>query len=487
MGCLNSEKKECPKVEFLCPECGDLPPEISNIYIDNKNIEFKCKICAQKEYKTEFFYEDPQNDNIINYYCKPDSNQENKIWFKEFKNQKEVIKDKNFKKKIKAIFTSDEKKFNEAKEIIKQKNEQLKKIIEFNEKFLLESQNYKNNYFYVKSFKNICKSLENEKLRDSNDIKLLLNALNYELKKSDKAIENFFDEKHEKIERQVESIILCNKKLNSENIKCISLIKFNQLKEIILSENEITDIEPLCYISLPFLEFLDLSKNNIENIEPLGEINSKNLKYLFIQNNKIKEIQTLINPKFPTLEILRLESNIIDENSDSFTKLLDLYNRNNKVLIKDKNQIDNFENNYYNDAMDEIEVEGEGREDDLILKYIFVSTNHKNKIIKLTLKKLAIEDPSILNRIQFNTLKELDLSFNKIKNLNFLKGMKAKLLKNIKLNDNCINDLSLLYNIKKEYFPELASIALNKNNFDPNESKYKKLYTFLKSKDIDLI
>jgi hypothetical protein len=461
MGCLNSEKKECPKVEFLCPECGDLPPEISNIYIDNKNIEFKCKICAQKEYKTEFFYEDPQNDNIINYYCKPDSNQENKIWFKEFKNQKEVIKDKNFKKKIKAIFTSDEKKFNEAKEIIKQKNEQLKKIIEFNEKFLLESQNYKNNYFYVKSFKNICKSLENEKLRDSNDIKLLLNALNYELKKSDKAIENFFDEKHEKIERQVESIILCNKKLNSENIKCISLIKFNQLKEIILSENEITDIEPLCYISLPFLEFLDLSKNNIENIEPLGEINSKNLKYLFIQNNKIKEIQTLINPKFPTLEILRLESNIIDENSDSFQELLDLYNNNNKVLIKDKNQIDNFENNYYNDAMDEIEVEGEGREDDLILKYIFVSTNHKNKIIKLTVKKLAIEDPSILNRIQFNTLKELDLSFNKIEDISVFSSVPFTHLLSLNISFNKISKITAFEKIK---FKSLKKISLFGND-----------------------
>ena len=139
--------------------------------------------------------------------------------------------------------------------------------------------------------------------------------------------------------------------------------------------------------------------------------------------------------------------------------------------------------------MDRIEVEGEGegKEGDLILKYIFVSTNHKNKIIKLTLKNLEIEDPSILNRIQFNILKELDLSFNKIKNLNFLKGMKAKLLKNIKLNDNHINDLSLLYNIKKEYFPELTFIALNKNNFDPKEPKYKKLYTLLKSKGIDLI
>ncbi len=484
MGCFNSSQKECPKVKFVCPECGDLPPEISNIYIDNKNIEFKCKICSQKEYNTEFFYETPQNGDIINYYCKPESNQENKIWFKEFINQKEMIKDKNFKKKIKEIFTSDEKKFNEAKEAIKLKNEQLKKIIEFNEKFLKESQNFKNNYFYVKSFKNIYQSLVKEKLRDSNDIKLLLNTLNYELKKSDKAIDDFFDEKDEKIERQVESIILCNKKLNNESIRCISLIKFNQLKEIILSENQITDIEPLCYINLPFLEFLDLSNNNIENIEPLGEINSKNLKYLFIQNNKIKDIQVFNNSKLPILEILRLEQNKIKENQ--FNQILNLYNSNNKVLITDTKQIDEFKNKYNINNMETIEIdETKKNRSDFILKYIFISTNHKNIIKKLILKNLAIEDPSILNRIQFNILEELNLSFNKIKNLNFLKGMKAKLLKNIILNKNCINDLSLLYNIQ-EYFPELKLITLNNNNFDPKEPKYQKLCKFLKSKKVIL-
>ena len=61
----------------------------------------------------------------------------------------------------------------------------------------------------------------------------------------------------------------------------LSMIKFNQLKEIDLSENEIIEIEPICNMNLPFLEFLNLSYNNIKNIEPLGELNSKKLKYLY--------------------------------------------------------------------------------------------------------------------------------------------------------------------------------------------------------------
>ena len=53
-------KEEKPLIEedsfflFLCPECGKLSPEISNINIDNKKIEFTCKKCGINEYKSKF-------------------------------------------------------------------------------------------------------------------------------------------------------------------------------------------------------------------------------------------------------------------------------------------------------------------------------------------------------------------------------------------------------------------------------------------------
>jgi len=61
-----------------------------------------------------------------------------------------------------------------------------------------------------------------------------------------------------KINRQEEILILNGRELNDENIIFISLIKFNQLKDIDLSYNEITNIEPLCNINLLFLELLNL-------------------------------------------------------------------------------------------------------------------------------------------------------------------------------------------------------------------------------------
>ena len=126
----------------------------------------------------------------------------------------------------------------------------------------------------------------------------------------------------------------------------------------------------------------------------------------------------------------------------------------------------------YNENMINVEVK-DTLKGDLMLKYIFIIFSHKNgnKIRKLKLTNNNIEDPSILNRIQFDFLEELDLSSNKIKSLKFLKGMKAKNLKRLFLNNNLIYDLSpLKQNIKN--FPDLEYIMLDQNIFNPEEIKF---------------
>jgi len=133
--------------------------------------------------------------------------------------------------------------------------------------------------------------------------------------------------------------------------------------------------------------------------------------------------------------------------------------------------------------VNEVEVENI-KEGDLMIKYLFIIFSHinGNKIRKLKLISNNIKDPSILNRIQFNFLEELDLSVNKITNLKFLKGMKAKNLKRLYLNNNYINDLTPLYNIK-EYFPCLECINLDHNNFNPGESNYEYFTSYLNTSD----
>jgi Leucine-rich repeat (LRR) protein len=347
---------------------------------------------------------------------------------------------------------------------------------------------YNNNYFYLKSLKNISLALKKEKSRDLNDLKFLLTCFKNEIGKSKKAIDNFNDKKQITIDREEESLFLIDKKLNDENIECISRIKFNQLKELDLSENEIVSIEPLCNLNLPFLEFLNLSHNKIKNINPLGEINLKKLKYLLIHNNEIIDINFLQESNFPKVEIVSIENNSINEKSDSFKELVKLYKKSKKLLVTNKEfgEIKKKYNFEYNENTKKIEIENKDGGDSM-LKEIFIIIIHKNKnkIKELKLKGNKIEDPSILNRIQFNFLTKLDLSVNSIKNLNFLKQIKAKNLEELYLNNKDIIDISLLENIRN-YFNRLEKIVLYENKIDPNEPKIKNLKSNLENKGVQL-
>lgn len=499
MGCeiiRNSANEIISDNIFACPECGEIDPEISKINVDNKKIEFYCKKCAEKEFESKYFTQEEKHDSI-NYYLKPNGQKgKNQFWFKEYNNNNNNAKPSIVKTLLKKIFQN---KLESSKEMIKKKNEQLEKIIKLNGIVKETCEKYPNNYFHLKSLKNINQALQKEILRDSNDLNFLLAAFNNEIKFSDKAIEVFNKAAKVDIKREEESLFLSKKQLNDINIISLSMIKFNQLKEIDLSENKITDIEPICNMNLPFLEFLNLSYNKIKNIKPLGELNSKKLKYLFIQNNQIdsiEDVKFLCDCDYPNLKILRLENNKISENSVSFKEFFDEYKK--KEFLVTNSKIDEIKKKYnieYDENSERIELEGvveevneildnkeEDEADELLLKnlFIIITQKNKNKIKTLKLTNCKIKNPSILNRIQFNSLEELDLKVNEIKNLKFLKGMKAKSLKNLFLSDNYICDLSLLYNLKdKMLFPDLELISLNNNKFNPEDEDKGELKKYL--------
>ena len=372
-----------------------------------------------------------------------------------------------------------------SKKIIKEKNQKLLRIIGFNEAILNSFDKHKNNYFYLKSLRNIYISLYRENQRDSKDLLFLLNDYENKIKNSEKVSNRIFIAKKVNIKREDDKLLFNNKKINNEDIKQLSQIKFNNLKEIHLSGNEITDIELLCNISLPYLELLNLSYNKIKNITPLGQLNTpKEFKYLFIQNNQIEDIQVFIDcySSFKYLEILRLDENNIDENSDSYKAFTEKYDGKDNQDAKDIKDNIIITSSYINEIrkkykinydLGEIELKGT-KESNLILRklFIIITQKNQNKIRKLNLSNNKIVDPSLLNRIQFDFLEELDLSLNQIKNLNFLERMNAKNLTNLLLDNNYINDLSPLEKYKKR-FHHLNYISLKNNNFDFEQPKNK--------------
>ena len=239
-------------------------------------------------------------------------------------------------------------------------------------------------------------------------------------------------------------------------------------------------------MSFPFLEFLNLSHNKIKNIKPLGEKYLKKLKYLFIQNNQIEDINVFLKEDFPTFEILRLENNRTNQNPYSMVKLNELYEKNKKILIQSTEKIDEIKNKYRienTENVEEIKVE-ETEEGDIILNYLFIIIPSDNNIRRLKLKKNAIKDPSILNRIQLKFLEELDLSVNNIRNLNFLNKMNAPNLKKLFLDNNNINNISLLFDIRKT-FTNLKNLTINNNNFSSEDSRYTNLIQNLNSYGIN--
>jgi len=527
-----------PTDEFICPKCQELIPEILDIHIDNKKIDFKCKKCGVK---FEFFcknYENklknsekkylnqecnicnqkPSNNNDIFSYCvdcqKYFCNKENcknnhqgdnhhtiqinqkSQYCLEHPEEIKYIFCKNCQDNICAKTKSERHKdhdlidikdlnkdFLKYKQIIFEKNKELYKIIKFNQTIINICKN-ENNYLYSKSLINIGKEFYKEKFRDSNDFKLLFNDYKNKLEESEKSIEKIFDKKHTLIARNKKNLLLNNKIKDYSGL--LPNIRFNQLKLIDLSDNNLSNIEFLNYISLPFLEFLNLSHNKISNIDPIGEMKSKSLAFIYFQNNEIKDIKSFLNNKFPTLQILRLENNSnLNRNNSSFRRLEEMYM--NKIITD--SEIEEIKRNYnFNENDHNLSLEDQDqRRGNLLLRDIFVliTSKSKNEIERLILRNNDIDNPSLLNKIHFDKLTKLDLSMNNIKNLHFLKEMNAKNLTDLFLDNNKINDLSQLKNIR-EIFPKIKSINLYSNNFNPEQPEFRKKLKNLNLGDIKL-
>ena len=576
---------------FLCSKCGEIP-EVLNIHTDNNKIELKCKICGIYEELIDDYFDGLSKNNYFK-ICSSCENKgiENNIkyyyCFIEKKDYCESCKNKDHsnhdyievdKKKITCLkhkkefkyfcfddlenFCEDDKSdihnFHKNHKIgiisennkpllddntIKEVNEELEKLIKFNNLILNNEELLKKNEYFLNSIKNIGKSLEEGNKRDSKDIKFLLNGLSKDIDNSNKALTDFFRAKEILLFRKAKKIPLNNKLLNDQDFKYISQIRFNQLKEIDISENKIKIIEPFKKMSLPFLEFLNLSHNEIEAIEPVAKLKSKNLEYIFLQKNKIKDIESFLESYFPCLKILRAEDynfneEEIQENEEEKKKRKDILNKIDKkysgifIHMTLKEQIEKFKKKYKLEICEFQEnksisptVPGENKKkglilrtsedknmiesklpekiedlvkdildkivtidlhdlqgsDDQMLKYLFLIITYKpnNNIKELILRNTNIRNPSMLNKVNFNNLKKLDLAVNKIEDLEFLKDIRAKYLEELYLDNNNINDFFPIFNAE---FENLKVLSLNNNNFEYDDEKILPAYKDLKAK-----
>jgi hypothetical protein len=112
---------------------------------------------------------------------------------------------------------------------------------------------------------------------------------------------------------------LSRKFAGNELLKDLSKFTFNELKELYLYDNDISDIKDLQKINFEKLEVLDLCNNNISDIKVFEKVNLGNLKQLLLINNNISDISVLGKINLNKLEILDLRKNKIDQQKNAKT------------------------------------------------------------------------------------------------------------------------------------------------------------------------
>ena len=104
-----------------------------------------------------------------------------------------------------------------------------------------------------------------------------------------------------------------------------------------------------------------------------------------------------------------------------------------------------------------------------MLRDLYLTIPKKNKLKELVLFNCHIKNPYILTRLPLHKLTTLDLSLNKITNVNFIRNMRNPNMNTLYLNHNKISDIKVLLN--KKDFGELKVISLNKNPIDFDKKK----------------
>ena len=233
-------------------------------------------------------------------------------------------------------------------------------------------------------------------------------------------------------------IDLNNKNICDIDLGLLSCIEFKNLEEINLSHNKISKIDSLNELNSPKLKIIDLSFNNIKS-------NNKKEPY-----KKFAFIEKVILDNSATKDIKEIKDSIITNNYGNNNKNRqssffittsnesNLDNKNEEKVEEDLqnkliNKLDNLEKKVINFLNIELEVNITGEE-------IKIDLNKKN-ITNIELK--------LLSCITFKNLQEINLSNNKIDNIEILKDFNCPKLKSINLSNNKIQNIESLKEFAK--------------------------------------
>ena len=181
-------------------------------------------------------------------------------------------------------------------------------------------------------------SLQLLRLEDNADLEKSIDEFNKLLKKYTKKLIyktytfDDFNKKYEcTINKKSVEIKLSDNKLGNEVLKDLYILnsKYENVKKLILSNNNIDDISLLSKMQFIKLETLDLSLNQIKSIEPLSKMRLDNLKTLFLKSNNTSDFTPLDSSNFKNLKYVDISGNNIIEESAELQKIIKVLSKKN--------------------------------------------------------------------------------------------------------------------------------------------------------------
>ena len=461
--------------QYLCPEEGcECIPHISSAHCDTGIIVMECDKGHPFEIDVEEYME--KMDKKIN------KNSEDEF----YKRDENYIYDNNHNISNNPPNNENDPLINR----IKEKNKVISNIIRAYNQLLLIQEDRPINFLHNQNLINLANQILEENSIFPNYIdKIIEESIKDNKDNEEQALKNLNEKYSIYLENYYQNDEFCLKlrgakdevkypKLGNEGFKYISQIRFKDLIEINLSNNNISDITYLNNMLLPHLEILNFSDNQIANITPVANLVSKNLFEIYLQNNQIEDITPFENAKFSiwSLKILRLDGNKFFQNERENQRKQDIQKlvaKFGKRLIYEKKSWDDFNKKYNSDAdenEDKLDL-GSKRNSDIIVDLLPLLT-YPNKIKTLILDNDKIIDANYLTMMPLSKLTYLDLSLNYISNINFVKklAIKCKDLQILYLHDNKINDLTPLMSYKNDQkeltFEKLGILTLKNNSLN---------------------
>ncbi len=247
------------------------------------------------------------------------------------------------------------------------------------------------------------------------------------------------------------SLNLSNKNIGNNELNLITSIPFDNLEEINLSQNSISDIYILKNFNLKKIKSIDLSLNNINNLKGNRRLD---LSFNCINNIGNDKIKKYINKPINSLEKsipINLNSNLIEKDIEELKSIL---------IDNEETFLANNENNIKKELSNKI-----NKLEKKILEYMNckLNVNLTGKELKIDLNNKNIDniDLNLLSGVEFKNLQELNLSHNEISDIEPIKNFKN--IKILDLSYNKINNIDKL-KIISEYNNKIEKLYLNNNN-----------------------